>query len=209
MIPIRNITAFAAAGIILQFLPRAVVAETPAPAGIQRFVAVDNVCAWPQLTLLRDGTIAAILHNQPAHGQREGDVECWVSESGEFWRKAGTPTQHEPNAIRMNHAAGLAKNGDLLVLCSGWTNEKQPQRPKQAAFRDDILRSWVCRSSDGGRTWSVLKEFPAALPGWTEFIRSDHRRRGRRASHFLLRRRVDGPGQDDEDEELSRLAFPQ
>ena len=140
------------------------------PPQIARYVAVDNVCAWPQLTMLRDGTIAAIIHNQPAHGLREGDVECWTSADGEFWRKAGTPTQHEPNTIRMNHAAGLAKNGDLLVLCSGWTNEKQPQRPKQADFRDDILRSWVCRSGDGGKTWAQHKEFVAPENGWTEFI---------------------------------------
>jgi hypothetical protein len=70
----------------------------------------------------------------------------------------------------MNHAAGLANNGDLVVLCSGWTNEKQPERPKQPAFRDNILRSWVCRSADGGRTWTQHKEFVAPDPGWTEYI---------------------------------------
>ena len=145
-------------------------AETAEPPTIQRFIAVDNVCAWPQLTVLRDGTLSAVLHNKPAHGGMEGDVECWTSSNGEFWKLAGTPTRHEPDTIRMNHAAGLAKNGDLIVLCSGWTNVKQPQRPKQANFRDDILSSWVCRSADGGRTWSVLKEFPEALPGWSAFI---------------------------------------
>ena len=61
----------------------AVAAEPPAePSRITRFVAVDNVCAWPQLTVLRDGTIAAILHNKPAHGGMEGDVECWTSADG-------------------------------------------------------------------------------------------------------------------------------
>jgi hypothetical protein len=70
----------------------------------------------------------------------------------------------------MNVAAGLAGNGDLLVLCSGWTDEKQATRPKQAPFRDDILRSWVCRSRDGGRTWSQHKEFPTPEPGWSEYI---------------------------------------
>lgn len=143
----------------------------PALTNIQRFIAVDNVCAWPQLTVLRDGTISAILHNKPAHGGMEGDVECWTSADGAMWKLAGTPTRHEPNTIRMNHAAGLAKNGDLLVLCSGWTNEKQPQRPKQSSFRDDILRSWVCRSGDGGKTWKVSKEFVGPhAPGWSEFI---------------------------------------
>lgn len=30
------------------------------PMSIQRFVAADNVCAWPNLTVLGDGTIVAI-----------------------------------------------------------------------------------------------------------------------------------------------------
>jgi hypothetical protein len=125
------------------------------PPEIARYVAIDNVCAWPNLTLLRDGSIIATIHNRPSHGGMEGDVECWASKDGEFWSKAGTPTQHEPQTIRMNHAAGLAKNGDLLVLCSGWT---------------DVRRNWVCRSSDGGRTWTQHKEFVAPETGWTEFI---------------------------------------
>lgn len=145
-------------------------AEAPEPASIARYVAIDNVCAWPCLALLRDGTLAAVLHNQPAHGLREGDVECWTSADGELWQKNGTPTTHEPGTIRMNHAFGLAANGDLLVLCSGWTDAKQPERPKQAAFRDAVLRNWVCRSSDGGHTWAQVHEFTAPEPGWTEFI---------------------------------------
>jgi len=128
------------------------------------------VCAWPNLTLMPDGTIIAIIHNQPSHGGMEGEIECWASKDGERWKKRGNPAPHDPNTVRMNHAAGLARNGDLIVLCSGWTNIKQPQRPKQAAFRDDILRSWVCRSSDGGKTWSQIKTFPAREAGWSEHI---------------------------------------
>lgn len=145
-------------------------AEYPDAPNVRRFVAIDNVCAWPSLTQLGDGTLIATLHNQPAHGLREGDVECWVSADGEFWSKAGTPTVHEPNTIRMNHAAGLTGNGNVLVLCSGWTNLKHPQRPKQSAFRDDILRNVICRSSDQGKSWERREEFPAPEPGWTEYI---------------------------------------
>lgn len=140
------------------------------PLQIQRHIAVDNVCAWPNLTQLRDGTIAALLHNQPSHGTLEGDVECWTSADGALWKKATAPTRHDPHTIRMNHASGLARNGDLLVLCSGWTDVQQPGRPKQSAFRDAVLRVWVCRSGDGGRTWTHLKEFPAPDAGWTEYI---------------------------------------
>lgn len=135
-----------------------------------RYVAIDNVCAWPALTLLPDGSINATLFGRPSHGQMEGAVECWNSALGEFWEKRGIPAPNEPRTNRMNHAAGLAKNGDLLVLCSGWTDVKQPQRPKQAAFRDDILPLWICRSADGGRTWTQLKKFPAPDAGWTNYI---------------------------------------
>jgi hypothetical protein len=135
-----------------------------------RFVAIDNVCAWPALTVLPDGSINATLFGRPSHGQMEGAVECWNSAHGEFWEKRGIPAPNEPHTNRMNHAAGLAKNGDLLVLCSGWTDVKQPQRPKQAAFRDDILRLWICRSTDGGRNWTQLKKFPAPDTGWSNYI---------------------------------------
>lgn len=140
------------------------------PAAIARYVAIDNVCAWPNLVTLRDGTIVAIIHNRPSHGGMEGDVECWASKDGAKWEKRGHPAPNDPNTVRMNVGAGLAANGDLLVLCSGWTNEKQPERPKQAAFRDAVLSTWVCRSTDGGRTWVQHKRFPPAENGFTEFI---------------------------------------
>ena len=137
---------------------------------ITRFVAIDNVCAWPNLTLMPDGSINTTIFGKPSHGQVAGAAECWNSPDGQFWTKVGIPAPNDENTNRMNVAAGLAKNGDLLVLCSGWTDVKQPQRPKQAAFRDDILSTWVCRSSDGGKTWSRIKEFPAPDAGWTHCI---------------------------------------
>ncbi len=133
-------------------------------------VAIENVCAWPNLTRMPDGTIMAIVHNKPSHGGMEGEIECWASDDGTVWQKRGNPAPAEAHTVRMNHAAGLAENGDLVVLCSGWTDITQPPRPKQASFRDDILRTWVCRSSDGGWTWSQSKAFPAREPGWSEHI---------------------------------------
>src|SRR6185436_13057501 len=61
------------------------------PPQIARYVAIDNVCAWPNLTVLRDGTIAAIIFGKPSHGQMAGDVECWASKDGELWEKRGHP----------------------------------------------------------------------------------------------------------------------
>ena len=44
------------------------------------------------------------------------------------------------------HLVLLAENekgwSNLLVLCSGWTDLKHPERPKQDRFRDAVLRPW-------------------------------------------------------------------
>ena len=147
-----------------------VVAGEVRPINLRQVLAVENVCAWPNLTLLRDGTIAAILHNAPSHGREEADLECWVSRDGLTWEKRSLVTSHEPQTVRMNHAAGLARNGDFLVLCSGWTDVKQAERPKQGPFRDDVLSPWILRSRDDGRTWTQSGDFPAGDNGWTEYI---------------------------------------
>lgn len=128
-------------------------------------VAVKDVCAWPNLTVLPDGSIAATIFNQPSHGSLPGDVECWATEdNGTTWHLRGPVTAHEPNTNRMNHAAGLAVSGDLIVVCSGWSNRYADSR-SGAAFRAEVLDSWICRSKDGGRTWAVDKTaFPKQAP---------------------------------------------
>ena len=124
-------------------------------AGIktERFVAVDNVCAWPNLTRMPDGVIVATIFNQPVHLGWPGDVECWAStDEGRMWELRGTPTVHEPDTARGNVAVGLAHDGALVVIVSGWSYQGKPvvgQRNKL----DKVLEPWVCRSTDGGRTW--------------------------------------------------------
>jgi Neuraminidase (sialidase) len=123
-------------------------AEPEAPhtlRSVENIIAVDNVCAWPSLALLSDGTIFATIHNRPSHGMMEGDVECYAStDEGKTWEYRGTPSPHEKDAIRMNHAFGVAQDGSLIVLCSGWGGK---------GFREFTLPVMVSRSSDGGRTW--------------------------------------------------------
>jgi Neuraminidase (sialidase) len=139
------------------------------PTITTRYVAIDNVCAWPNLATLRDGTIVATIFSKPSHGRAEGDAECWVTSDGLFWSKRGTAAPHEDSANRMNLAAGVANNGDLLVLSSGWTLKKDDKGKVLSLV--DILAPWVCRSSDGGATWTVdKKSFPRAAEGRTEFI---------------------------------------
>jgi hypothetical protein len=114
----------------------------------RRLIAIDNVCAWPNLVQLKDGSLVAIVFNQPNHGRTEGDVECWGSRDGLSWKKLSTITRHEPQTNRMNHAAGLNASGDLVVLCSGW-DKVAPERNAESR----PIQTVACLSRDGGHSW--------------------------------------------------------
>lgn len=146
-------------------LPYAVDNTGKAPVPV---VTAHDHCAWPNLTMLKDGrTLAAVIFNKPSHGSRPGDVECWLSgDGGVTWELSSAVTQHEPETIRMNHAAGLAGNGDLIVLTSGWSNLWPADNPRvRGSFRYKVLSPWLSRSPDGGVSWHVEREaFPPTTP---------------------------------------------
>ena len=53
---------------------------------LQRYVAIDDKCAWPNLTLLPDGRIVATIFGEPCHQLWEGSSECWISrDGGRLW----------------------------------------------------------------------------------------------------------------------------
>ena len=173
---------------------------------MERYIAIDNVCAWPNLTLMPDNSIVATIFNQPCHGAWEGDVECWVSSDGGYlWQKLGVPAPHEPGTNRMNVAAGLAHDDALIVIASGWSpkapqGEEPPDRPRE------VLVPWVCRSTDGGRSWehtetvTMLKDEPPMIP-FSDIIRCPDGTLGvpfyswrdrQKNSAYVLRSRDDG-----------------
>lgn len=142
---------------------------------IERYIAIDNVCAWPNLTRLPDGAIIATIFNQPCHLQREGDVECWAStDGGKIWRYRGTPALHEPRTNRGNVAAGLARNGDLIVLASGYKADAPSADNAEPTFTfsaESLLAPLVCRSVDKGATWYIGQNaLPAPLSGYSDWV---------------------------------------
>lgn len=127
----------------------------------QSVKAIADVCAWPNLTLLPDGTIVAVIWNQPCHGTWEGDLDCWAStDGGQTWMKRGQVSHHDCGTNRMNHAVGLAANGDLLTLVSGWNNRAAAGKPREYTGVEHTLQTWVYRSGDGGSRWRKIGEFP-------------------------------------------------
>lgn len=137
----------------------------------QRYISIDSVCAWPNLTVLPNGAYIATIYNMPSHGRHEGDIECWVSNNaGKSWNKVGVPAPHEPMTNRMLVAAGLAQNKDLIVIAGGY-RLKQDETSKGLFLPDKLLKPWISRSSDGGKSWSIDKlAFPSAGHGMTEYI---------------------------------------
>ncbi len=130
-------------------------------AGIpRRLIAIDNVCAWPNVVTLKDGSLIVIVFNQPNHAQTEGDVDCWGSTDGLLWKRLSTVTQHAPQTMRMNHAVGLNAAGEIVVLCNGW-DHITPTR--NALSR--TLQTVVCISRDGGKTWEQGGPVLPAEPG--------------------------------------------
>ena len=130
------------------------------PGGIETRTAIQGICAWPNLQVLADDSLLALVFNQPCHGLWEGDLDCWSSDDrGKTWRFRGRVAEHEPGTNRMNCAAGIAADGDVVVLCSGWADRRKRGEPVSPHRRP--LRAWVCRSTDQGRTWTSSHGFPA------------------------------------------------
>jgi len=133
---------------------------------VERYVAIDNVCAWPILNRLPDGRISAIIFNQPTHGGWEGEIECWLSgDEGRTWTRAGTPVPHEAGIARMNHAAGIAGNGDLVVIVGGHGGRPPKGQANLDFSRSRILHPVAARSSDGGCSWRACQAIPPAGTG--------------------------------------------
>ena len=126
----------------------------------RRLIAIDNVCAWPNLQRLHDGSLVAVVFNQPNHGYTEGDVDAWRSHDGRFWERLGPITQHEPQTVRMNHGVGLNRDGDLVVLCNGW-DHIAPRRNAQS--RPIVTHGALSRN--GGKSWEQLGPVLPQEPG--------------------------------------------
>jgi len=126
------------------------------PEGAFHTITAPEYCAWPNLTLLPNGDISAVVHNKPSHAGMEADVELWVSsDGGDTWAQRSQITHHEPNTIRMNVAAGLNTKGELIVLCAGHNRDPETEGLLRTPFS-----TISCLSADNGYSWEETSEAP-------------------------------------------------
>lgn len=123
---------------------------------LERYMAIDNKCAWPNLTLMPDGSIVACVFGEPCHLDWEGAAESWRSQDGgRSWSFLGVPVPNAKGTARGNLAAGLAHNGALVVVCSGRSNiSPKGVRPSKPQPYQPFIAPIVSRSEDGGTTWT-------------------------------------------------------
>ena len=130
---------------------------------LNRFIAVDNKCLWPQLRTAANGDIYMTGFNEPCHGMTEGDVDCFVStDEGRTFRFRGIPVLHDEGSNRMNHNSGFTHGGDFITIISGYTNRPTEifdyEYYKENYFnKSELVIPKVASSSDGGRTYRVRK----------------------------------------------------
>lgn len=138
----------------------------PAPSPFsfyERFIAIDAVCAWPNLQALPNGELAALIWPHDGHGRSAGAVESWIStDHGVKWRKAGVPVPVTGGEARINHAAGVV-DGNLVAVVGGFDNRPPyeegmrfwPGEKVAAALGNSrSLPPAAAVSRDSGRTWA-------------------------------------------------------
>lgn len=130
---------------------------------LDRFIAVDNKCLWPQLRMDEKGKIYMTGFNEPCHGMTEGDVDCYTSDDGGVsFDFAGIPVVHDKGCNRMNHNSGFTHNGEFITIVSGYTNRPTEMYDyeyyKTEYFnKSELVFPMVALSKDGGKTYRVRK----------------------------------------------------
>ena len=129
--------------------------EEPRPVVKGRYLAVDNVCAYPNMTRLDDGTLIVAIYNQPTHGGPNGDIECWASEDGgRFWKLRGIAAPHEPDLTHLQACIGTAHDGSLLVLAE--TERYRDSRLREGGSRSACVDPRTMAEPGNGRKRSIL-----------------------------------------------------
>lgn len=118
------------------------------------YVAVDNKGGWPNLKLLQNGELGAMIYNHPSHGYGDDSgTELYISSDGgrsfQFRSLVSSLENDPPGAIRMQKCFGVNSEGHLIAIISGYQQgQKPPYLPLQLCISKDNGVSWQRRIID-------------------------------------------------------------
>ena len=112
------------------------VETSPGLTILGRYVAIDNVCARPNLTLLPDGAIVALIYGHPSHLTGPGDVQCWTSRDGVGqWELRGTVAEHDAESNREDVGADPRPDRPASVGGPDLRSSRPRKRPRLSLDR--------------------------------------------------------------------------
>lgn len=114
---------------------------------MERYIVVDNVCGWPKLSLMPDGSLMTSFHNRPSHGSLDGYTELWSSSDGGRSFKWYADVKPE-GATSTDRAMGVTHSGELIVCAN-----------RRQADTREFLPSTVTRIDGSGNAKTSILSF--------------------------------------------------
>lgn len=128
---------------------------------LERGIVDRGDAAFPTLVRLDNGELlCGFSRGGGAHAQ--GGTHCARSvDEGRTWTYGGAILERDEDPVRTNHLR-LSRTADGTLLAYGQRDRKEttPQGVRRLAC-DPVL----CRSKDGGRSWSAPEVLPFLIPG--------------------------------------------
>jgi hypothetical protein len=127
------------------------------PPNLQRRLVVSGEGFFPVARTLQDGRIAVVLRGGADHVGIKGRLDIVFSaDEGRTWSKP--VVVNDSPADDRNPAFGQAKDGTLVVAFWRAAKDTYKDYESNADSREQAVNTWVTRSGDGGKTWSVAAE---------------------------------------------------
>ena len=124
--------------------------------------------AFPTVVMLDDGDLVCA-YSVGGGAHVSGGTHCSrSSDGGRTWSCQGTVLEPTKNPLTTNHLR-LSRTANGTILAYGQRDQKDQSGKRSRYLPCDPV---LCRSSDGGRTWSAPQVIPFRIPGPYEISNS-------------------------------------
>ena len=121
--------------------------------------AIQKVCAWPNLERLKDGTLVASSSTSPVMPSGKA---IWTAGPAKTTARPGASMAVLPSTNLRRPAPTAPPDWLSTETWSSFAAAGPTVLPRGNLSGPHlrVIRAWVCRSSDGGRTWTRSYNFP-------------------------------------------------